>query len=127
MKGIDSGVTTSFLLDRYKAERGMSCDGIEEKARKRLVDGYEESTIGKTCHLIGTSKVEAIPVGGCQGLRVMLRARDSAGKETDGLVYAVSDGKVMYDFFLRNQKEFFEKNLPVFEKSMATLRIAAGR
>ena len=42
------------------------------------------------------------------------------------LVYAVSDGKVAYDFFLRNQKEFFERNLPIFEKAIATLRISAG-
>jgi len=126
LEGVDSGKTPSLMVDRHKALRGMSCDGIDDKARKRVLDIYESSSIGKSSHLVGTPEVEAVSVGGCQGLRVRLRARDPEGNEELTLVYAVSDGKVAYDFFLRNQKEFFEKNLPTFEKAITTLKISAG-
>jgi hypothetical protein len=127
MENIDSGETPSLLVDRHKSPRGMSCDGIDDKARKRALEVYESSTMGGNSHLLGTPEVEAVSVGGCQGLRVKLRSRDPEGKETHTLVYAVSDGKVAYDFLLRNQMEFFEKNLPDFEKAIATLKIAAQR
>ena len=127
LESIDSGETPSLLVDRHKSQRGISCSGIDDKARKRLLDVYETSAMGKSGHLLGTSEVKAMPVGGCQGLRVMLRSRDPDGTETHTLVYAVSDGETAYDFFLRNRKEFFEKNLPIFEKAVSTLKIAARR
>ena len=127
LESIDSGETPSLLVDRHKSQRGISCSGIDDKARKRLLDVYETSAMGTSGHLLGTSEVKAMPVGGCQGLRVMLRSRDPDGTETHTLVYAVSDGETAYDFFLRNRKEFFEKNLPIFEKAVSTLKIAARR
>jgi hypothetical protein len=125
LESIDSGETPSLLVDRHKSQRGISCSGIEDKARKRMLDVYETSAMGTSGHLLGTSEVKAMPVGGCQGLRVMLRSRDPDGTETHTLVYAVSDGETAYDFFLRNRKEFFEKNLPIFEKAVSTLKIAS--
>jgi len=125
MESIDSGETPSLLVDRHKSQRGMSCAGFDDKARKRMLDVYETSSMGRSGHLLGTSEVKAMPVGGCQGLRVMLRSRDPDGTETHTLVYAASDGETAYDFFLRNRKEFFEKNLPMFEKAVSTLKIAA--
>jgi len=125
--GVDSGEIPSLAVDRHKAERGMSCEAINDNARKRAVNVYETSLMGNNGHLFGTTEVKAMPVGGCQGLRVRIRSRDPEGNETHTLVYAVSDGRTTYDFFLRNGKEFFEKNLPIFEQMVATLKITARR
>jgi hypothetical protein len=127
LEGIDTGEIPSLLVDRHKAEGGMSCDGFSDKARKKALETYEISTMGRNSHIVGTPEAEAVSVGGCQGLRVRLRVRDPEGSETHLLVYAVSDGKMAYDFFLRNRKDFFEKNLPTFEKAISTIKVATGR
>jgi hypothetical protein len=41
--------------------------------------------------------------------------------------YAVSHGTVLYLFTLRNQVDYYEKNVAVFQKAMATAKITAAQ
>jgi hypothetical protein len=41
-------------------------------------------------------------------------------------VYAVSDGKTLYLFSLRNIKEYYEKDLEIYEKAISTLKLTGS-
>ena len=56
-----------------------------------------------------------------------LRTKNANGAEWDFLIYAASDVRTSYDFVLRNEKTYFEKNLPMFEKAISALRLATAR
>jgi hypothetical protein len=122
--GIIRGATPSFTLDRSRASKGMACNGFTDEARKTLLKDYEVSAKGGSpSTVVAPPEVAEVTVGGCQGLRVKLRASPAEGEAWEFLIYAVSDGTTLYDFFLRNQEDFFEKNLPDFEKAITTLKL----
>ena len=50
-------------------------------------------------------------------------AKESTPQTLD--VYAVSDGKVLYLFTLRNHADNYKKNVEVFQKSVATAKLSA--
>src|SRR5262245_24799678 len=128
MGRVDSGEIPSFFVDRYRAEKGRACESFTEKGRKHALEIYTSpGALGKGTKLVGTPEVQAVPVGGCQGLRVMMRTMNANGAEWDFLIYAASDAQTSYDFVLRNEKTYFEKNLPMFEKAVSGLRLAAAR
>jgi hypothetical protein len=127
MKGlgqIDSGEIPSFFVDRYRALPGMSCAGIDEDAKKQLLKALTGPALGKKAEILEPPTVEGAALGGCQGLRVMVKAKDATGKEIWMLVHTVSDGTTGYDFALRNQREYFEKNRPTFEKALESIKLA---
>lgn len=123
MRRLDSGELPSFFVDRMKARRGMSCARLGERAKeKKIASLTGEVPLGRGSTLLQPPQAEVISVAGCQGLRVLVRARTLEGWEMMLLVYSVTVENVTYDLALRNRKEHFEKNLPVFERSVATLR-----
>ena len=128
MAQLDSGELASFLVDRYPAKRGMSCDGFSKKARKKKLRVLTGATaLGRGSTLLDPAQAEPITLGGCQGLKVLVRAQTAEGWELVMLVYTVAHGQTTYDFILRNRKEYFEKNRPVFEKALSTLKITKGK
>ena len=123
---IDGGKIPSFFVERYAAEQGVTCaGGFTPAVRDKLLSDYKRSARGTGNWEVGTPKVEDVVVAGCQGMRVQLSSKILEGGEFDFLIYVVSDGKVMYDFTLRNRKDFFEKNRPIFDKAISTLKLAA--
>ncbi|MCZ6718090.1 MAG: hypothetical protein O6944_02910 [Gammaproteobacteria bacterium] len=128
MAQVDSGELPSFFVDRYPIKRGMSCDGLSKKARKKMLRVLTRATaFGGGSKLLNRPEAEPISLGGCQGLKVLVRAQTAEGREFVMLIYTVSHGQTTYDFALRNRKEYFEKNRPVFEKALSTLKITKLR
>lgn len=122
---VDTGALPSFFVDRMRSKRGMSCAGYTEKATEKLVAALLEGVaLGRGSELLEEPRVEAASLGGCQGLKIRLRARTVEGWEMVMLVYSVAVEKVRYDFGLRNSAEYFEKNRPLFESTVTSLRPA---
>jgi hypothetical protein len=128
LTGIDSGEIPSFFVQRVPAKNGMSCTGFSEKAEKdvfKMITG--DPILDKKAAILEAPRSEPVSVAGCKGIRVYgtgQPARENAPQTLD--VYAASDGKVLYLFTLRNQADYYKKNAEVFQKSMATAKLAAA-
>lgn len=61
-----------------------------------------------------------IELGGCQALKL-----EGRGREWILDVRAVSDGKTLYLFSLRNRADNFARNRGVYEAALATLRLSS--
>lgn len=123
MAKMDRGELPSFFVDRAPAKKGTTCASFPEKAQKEVVKLLQRSLPGAN---VEPPRVEAATVGGCQGLRVRMNVRAKDGTEWLADIRAVSDGKTLYLFSLRNHSANFEKNLESYEKSMSTLRLAGA-
>jgi hypothetical protein len=126
MGEVDSGAIPSVFVERYTSLPGASCAALGEEAKRRILSAATGSALGKKAKVLESPQVEDAPLGGCQGLRVMVKAKDAAGEEIWMLVHSVSDGTTGYDFALRNHKAHFERNLPVFLQALATVKLAAA-
>jgi TPR repeat protein len=123
---LDTGELPSFFVDRHAAVDGMVCGGYSESAKESALRAFESpSVLGKGTTVTGSPEVERISLGGCQGLKVRVRARQKDGHELSLLVYTVSDGTTAYDFVLRDLDEFFAKNLAAFEKAVQTVKLTS--
>ncbi|MFZ0773929.1 MAG: DUF2846 domain-containing protein [Candidatus Sulfotelmatobacter sp.] len=129
LTGIDSGEIPSFFVQRVPAKNGMSCAGFSEKAEKdvfKMITG--DPILGKGATIQEAPRSEPVSVAGCKGIRVRgtgQPARENTPQTLDA--YAVSDGKVLYLFTLRNQVDYYKKNVEVFQKSMATAKLTGAK
>ena len=120
----DTGAVPAFFVDRGPAEKGTSCEGISEKAQKKLLKMVESSSVGKGDKVTAPFQAEPVTLGTCSGVRVQGEVQKASGDTWRFDVHALSDGKTMYMFALRNLKAQFEKNLAGYESAMATVRLA---
>lgn len=123
MGKMDRGELPSFFVDRAPAKKGMTCASFPEKTQKEVVGLLKRSLPGAN---VEAPRVEADTVGGCRGLRVRMHVRAKDGTEWLADIRAVSDGKTLYLFSLRNHSANFEKNLESYEKAMSTVRLAGA-
>jgi len=84
--------------------------------------------LNRKAAILEAPRSEPASVAGCQGIRVHGTGQP-AGEDTQQTldIYAASDGKVLYLFTLRNQVNYYKKNVEVFQKSMATAKLTAGK
>ena len=127
---VSTGKIPGFLVDRHPAEKGSTCaEGFTKKGRKKLLDMYEDSARntpnGRAT--VTTPDVQDVVVGGCKGLRIRMSSSGPNDGAWEYLIHAASDGTTTYDFSLRTKKEFFETDLPDYEKSIPTLVLNASR
>jgi hypothetical protein len=128
LTGIDSGEIPSFFIQRVPAKNGMSCAGFSETAGKdvfKMITG--DPILDKRATILEAPRSEPVSVAGCKGIRIHgtgQPAKENTPQTLD--VYAASDGKVLYLFTLRNQADYYKKNAEVFQKSMATAKLAAA-
>jgi len=129
MTKIDTGEIPSFFVQRVPAKNGISCAGFSEKAEKdvfKMITG--DPILGKGATILEAPRSEPISVAGCKGIRIRgagQPARENTPQTID--VYAVSDGKVLYLFTLRNHADYYKKNAEAFQKSMATAKLTAAK
>jgi hypothetical protein len=122
---IDSGQMPSFFVERYAALPGVTCaTGLTPEAREKVLEDYKRTARGPGNWEVSTPKVDPATVGDCKALRVQLSSKILEGGEFDFLIYVVSDGKTMYDFTLRNRKDYFEKNRPLFEQAVTSIKLS---
>jgi len=123
----DTGQKPSFFVDRGPAGKGMSCAGFSKGAAKdvdrRLRSG---PMFGRDRKVIRDLTPEEVTIGDCRALRFRAETQAPDGQLSAMDVHALSDGKTLYLFALRNPKQFFDRNLPVYEASMKTVRLAAS-
>jgi hypothetical protein len=123
MAKIDTGQTASFFVDRKPADKGMSCERFTRKAAYELgmfLKKHEKHGAGQFAAI--EPEPQPIDIGGCAGLRFRF---DSQGWMTE--VRAVSDGSVLYLFTLRNRREYFDTNFPVYDVATSSVRFTAER
>jgi len=126
MQKFDSGEIPSFLVERVRADSGMSCSGFSEKAEKKLLKGIGRDPIfGKGRKVLEPPHAEPTSVAGCRGLRIRGRGQSSAGVESVVDIYAASDGETFYLFTVRPLAEYYDKNAEVFQKAVSTAKLAA--
>ena len=127
LNGMLSGEIPSFFMDRYKADKGMTCTGFDARALKKKLRIYAKSdALGKKAKLLGEPEVATTPVGGCLGIRVMMRANTATGATMHMLVYSAAVGDTTYDFVLMTEPQYFAQNLPWFERVVASVRLTGA-
>lgn len=124
MSRVDSGDLPSFFVDRQPAVKGISCAGFSKSEAYNLgVKLTSDPIFGAMRRYFSAMPIkhDKIQVGGCQGLRYK-----GEGKKGEWIldVRAVSDGKVLYLFSLRNTAANYAKNIATFEKAIGTLKLA---
>ncbi len=123
--GVEIGEIPGFMLDRLEAKKGMSCEGFDKKAEKKLLKLVgTDPMFGKDRTTHEKPHADPASIGGCSGLRIKGKGetRDGDGKMLD--IFAVSDGEVLYLFKLLNLEKNYSQNLETFEKIVSTLQLA---
>lgn len=124
---VEIGLLAGFMLDRLPAKKGMSCNGFDSKARKKLLDLMgTDPMFGRGRTTREKPHAEPAIIGGCQGLRVKGKGTASTGGGKVLDVFAVSDGEVLFLFKLLNLDEHYPKNLGTFEEVLSTLKLAVA-
>lgn len=127
IEGMESGEIPSFFIDRYKADKGMTCAGFDARSQKKKVNIFAKAdALGKKSKLIGKPEVATAPVGGCQGLRVLIRANTAVGTTMHMLVYSAAVDGITYDLALLAEPRFFDQNLSWFERVVSSMRLAGA-
>ena len=107
---IDKGETPSFFVQKVRPGKGMSCGEFTEKAQKEVLKLVSSSdAFANGAKVVEAPHAEAITVAGCKGTKIQGsgQAKDSS-TATRHVVYAASDGTVLYLFSLRSPVEKFE-------------------
>ena len=127
MKSMESGELPSFFVDRYKADKGMTCAGFDARAQKMKLKIFVKSgVLGKQSKILGEPEVATAPVGGCQGLRVLIRATTAMGATMHMLVYSAAVDGITYDLALIGEPQYFARDLPWFERVVASMRLTGA-
>jgi hypothetical protein len=125
IKKLSTGEVPSFFVQQMPAEKGMSCSGFSDKAEKWV---REMVYWGKGATILEAPHSEPSPVAGCKGVRVGGSGQPAGGNAPWVVdMYAVSDGKTLYLFTLRNHADHFKKNAEVFQEAVSTARLAAAK
>lgn len=126
---VDTGELASFFVQRMPADKGMACDKLSRGAiydiGTRINKDPVVSTVGGKLFGGGLAPGHKdVELGGCHGVRYVIGAhKDDPAKHWIVDVRAVSDGKVLYLFSLRNKADHYAKNLEIFEQAIATVRL----
>lgn len=121
---VDRGDVQSFFVDRHSASKGMSCSKLTRRAKAEI-----ESMVGSDPIFGGLARQMLLPnrphtseieLAGCKALKL-----EGSGKGWRLDVRAVSDGKTLYLFSLRNTADNFARNLGAYETALGTLRLSS--
>lgn len=127
---VDRGELPSFFVDRHPAERGMSCEKLSRSAIYNIgMKVIQDPTIGTIRRHFGAVAPAHTPIaiGGCNGVRFQVESgKGDPARHWMIDVRAVSDGKTLYLFALRNPIHRYARNVEAFDAAMATVRFASG-
>jgi len=123
-----SGAAPAFFVERLAAGRGMTCDQVSDKARRRVL---EQAAAGELFH--GGGKFVALPtvtpivVDRCKGLRLRGRVADRVGVTTEVDLHGVVQGDTLYVFGLRAIPERYDEYRKVLEAALDTVTLSVAR
>ena len=130
---VDSGELASFFVERVPADKGMSCDKLSKSAiydiGTKLNQDPAVSTASRRLFGGGIAPGHTdIELGGCRGVRFVIEAhKNDPAKHWIADVRAVSDGKVLYLFSLRNKGNHYAKNIETFDSAMKSVRFKLAK
>ena len=124
MAKMDIGELPSLLVDRLPAKKNMTCLGFSAGAKRKVLELLKGDVMfSKGAKILKKLKADIVLVGGCKGLRIRGETQVSNGNQWVLDVHAVSDGKVLYLFYLRSLKKYYVKNLRIYEKMISTVKL----
>jgi hypothetical protein len=132
MAKMDLGELPSFFVERSKADKGMKCAKLSRSTVYDLATTVNQdpsiATTGR--RLFGSLEPghTDVQIGGCRGVRWVFKAHEKDPERHRVVdVRAVSDGKTLYLFSLRNKGVHYAANLPAFEAALASARFVATK
>jgi len=126
MASIDTGEMPSFFVDRLPRKKKMSCSRFGKKETKLVLKLIEnDKMFGRDRKIIAPLEANHTSFGGCEGIRIKGETEKQDGTRWILDMHAVSDGKILYLFTLRNIKNNYEKNLSIYEKAMSTVQLTS--
>jgi hypothetical protein len=129
----DTGELATFFVERTAADKGMTCAKLSRNAiydiGTRINQDRVIASVGNKLFGGGLApKHKDNDLGGCHGVKYLIDAhKDDPARHWTVDVRAVSDGKVLYLFSLRNRAEYFARNLEAFDRAMATVRFTSPK
>jgi len=129
LRRVDTGEIPSFFVDRHLAMKGMSCSKFKADYEVATMVGNDPVFGGAMRRMLRPlpPKSKRVELAGCQGVKI--EGRGHMGPEKTEWVIdvrAVSDGKTLYLFSLRNTATNYSKNLETFERALATLKLSSS-
>lgn len=130
---VATGEMPSFFVDRQPGDKGAECTklsrGVIYDLGTKINQDPSIRTAGRALFGGGLApKHTDIELGGCKGVRFLLEAnKNDAARHRVVDVRAVSDGKVIYLFSVRNPGVHYKANLDAFEKALATVRFVTTK
>lgn len=122
-----SGAAPAFFMDRYKAGKGMVCTGYSEQAQKKKLKIIANSpALGKGARPADQPDVAIVDFAGCKGMRVLMRISGPGSDDRNILVYTAASNDITYDFVLLTDAAYFDRNLPWFERVVATAKLTSA-
>lgn len=124
----DIGEIPTFFVDRQPAGKGMTCNEFTRAAAGHVAGMVRNDSAISSGREVPTQFLpKHIELGGCQGFRVIMRAKHGQPDKAEWVVdvRAVSDGKVLYLFSLRAKAERYQNVLDTFERVLATIKLTA--
>ena len=126
MKKWDAGEMPSFFVDRLPKKKKMSCNHFGKNEIKLVTKLIKKDIMfGRDRKVIMSLSAKPIPFGGCEGVRLKGETEKQDGTRWVMDVHAVSDGKLLYMFALRNIKENYVNNINTYEKAMSTVQLTS--
>jgi hypothetical protein len=126
---IQQGEETAWIVARFEAGSGMTCEELKPKAIKTLSERVNDSPFfGVPFEPADDLPFEAAePVDGCASVRLERRAAGEQGKTVVLDLRAVAREETVLMIGLRTTADEYERRLPVFERAVDELRLAATR
>jgi len=123
-----SGAAPAFFVERLAAGRGMTCEQVSDKARRRVL---EQAAAGELFHgggqFVALPTVTPIVVDRCKGLRLRGRVADRDGVTTEVDLHGVVQGDTLYVFGLRAIPERYYEYRKVLEAALDTVTLSVAR
>lgn len=124
MEKYDTGELSSFSIQRFPLKFDICCRSFPETARREVLKMvYKDPMFDRKNKPLERFRADSVVVGGCVGIRIKGRTQQPDGTVWVMDTYAFADGEILYLFTLKNMIEHYDRDLPIFEQSVSTLRI----
>ena len=124
IRQIDTGELPSFFVDRQPAEKGPTCEKFSKSQAYWIGTNLKKDPVfGLAGQLFSATppKHYSINVGGCAAWRYEATPKDWVLD-----VRPVSHGGVLYLFYLRNKRIFYDANRSAFEAAIASIHFLSA-
>lgn len=128
LRKVSTGEISSFIIERSPSQKRGTCAGYDKKALNKAVQTFTgPAVLGAGAKVVGDPTSEVASIGGCAGVKVTVHYKSQEGVPRSMLAYTVTDGHTNFIIGLRAEDAYFESTLPIFERAVASLRLASAK